>query len=324
MRVQQIAGALTLSVAVAAIGLIAAAPAAAEERREVETRVKITSVEDDLVKGEVFSPEAGCRNVRRVKLVHHPGADPFFTLSGGHGSRGRTFYLDLGDQKYDRVRVTRSPSHPNGRFICKGDRSRRFTVPPPSEAGIAPAPASAAEDRKEDLPSGFSPHVRERVKSRVKINSIRKRGDAWLVEGVVRSRVNGCERGRLMELKTGRGREWRHDVRDTDRTDRRGRFTLHGTEIRRLASIRATSALSKPNRRVECISDISRRFTIPHRPKPARGRGPAGPTSRSASRHRQPVLGVGRPARLGHLRRLVDRIGGRVYQMYTSVSEAAG
>jgi hypothetical protein len=141
---------------------------------------------------------------------------------------------------------------------------------------IAATPASAAEERKGVLPSGHQ-LATERVKSRVKINSIRKRADAWLVEGVVRSRVNGCERGRLMELNTGRGKPWAREVRDKDRTDRRGRFTLYGTEIRRLASVRATSVLSKPNRRVECNADTSRRFTLPP-PSYARPRSPpAGP-----------------------------------------------
>ena len=40
-------------------------------------------------------------------------------------------------EEHDRVKVRRSPS-PDGRFICKADRSRRFTIPPPSKPRSLP------------------------------------------------------------------------------------------------------------------------------------------------------------------------------------------
>jgi hypothetical protein len=130
----------------------------------------------------------------------------------------------------------------------------------------AAAPTSAAKDASSSpaatapgsTAAGFGPGASPPVvKSRVKINSIREKGaDAWLVEGVVRSPVKGCERRRLVTLTTARRPE--HGVRDKDRTDRRGRFTIYGTGIRRGASVWATSALSKPNRRRTCKVDEKR------------------------------------------------------------------
>jgi hypothetical protein len=158
--------ALTLSVALAAIGLIAAAPAsAAKDRKVVKTQVKITGVSSEIVSddfdgapyaiykvyGVVRSPREECRRDRPKELIHHP--------SDWHAASGymRHFVLFWRDrtapftEEHDRVKVRRLTSRawgeyhnaaPAGRFICKADRSRQFTIPPPSEAGIAAAHAS--------------------------------------------------------------------------------------------------------------------------------------------------------------------------------------
>jgi hypothetical protein len=169
--------ALTLSVALAATGLIAAAPAsAAEDRKAVKTQVKITRVSSHIVspdfrppyawyfvKGKVRSPRAGCRYGRWVRLNHQTEdqTDGYFTAS-----RDGVFWLGWPDrtfpftQQHDRAKITRSPSAshplaesvPDGRFTCKGDRSRRFTIPPPSEVGIA---AAAPEQRKSLFRAGL-------------------------------------------------------------------------------------------------------------------------------------------------------------------------
>ena len=160
--------ALTLSVALAVIGLIAAAPAsAAQDRKVVKTQVKITRVTSEIVspdsgppyavyevKGRVRSPRIGCRINRRVELIHHKELEIFrsFDQYRGPGEFPQGFFwIGLVDRtfpftpKHDRVKVPRSPSHarsrshPDGRFICEGDKSPRFTIPPPSEAGIAAA-----------------------------------------------------------------------------------------------------------------------------------------------------------------------------------------
>ena len=149
---------LTLSVALAAIGLIAAAPAsAANDRKEVETRVKITRVSSHIVspvsgapyasysvKGVVHSLRPGCRIYRPVTLIHHQVFEVFrhFTTADDRPGWFWQAWPDLTvpfTQQHDRVKVPRSPSYPDGRFICEGDRSPRFTIPPPSEAGIAAA-----------------------------------------------------------------------------------------------------------------------------------------------------------------------------------------
>ena len=149
--------ALTLSVALAAIGLIAAAPAsAAKERKVVKTQVKIKSVSSEIgplgrvqyfVKGRVHSPRRGCRNDRRVQLkdqTEHVTRAGLRSVTRGRFWLGWTDRTDPPTQQQVRVKVPRSTSRStslaDGRFICKGDRSRWFTIPPPSEAGIAAAP----------------------------------------------------------------------------------------------------------------------------------------------------------------------------------------
>ncbi len=143
---------LTLGVALAAIGLIAAAPAsAAKDRKVVKTQVKITRVSSEIgplgrtkyfAKGRVHSPQRECRINRRVMLkdrTEHVTRAGYFTVT-----RGR-FWLSWPDRTdpptQQQVRVTAPrTAHRDDRFICELDRSRRFTIPPPSEAGIAAAP----------------------------------------------------------------------------------------------------------------------------------------------------------------------------------------
>ena len=144
--------ALTMSVALAAIGLIAAAPAsAAQDREVVKTQVKITRVSSEIghlgrthysVKGRVHSPQRQCRINRRVMLKDRT---EHVTRTGSHSvTRGR-FWLGWPDRtdppSQQQVRVTAPrTAHRDDRFICELDRSRWFTIPAPSEAGIAAAP----------------------------------------------------------------------------------------------------------------------------------------------------------------------------------------
>ena len=151
---------------VAVVGLIAAAVSAAEDRKEVKTQVKIQRVSSRIVtpvsgppyasysvKGKVLSPRVGCRYARIVRLNHrskHPGDLRAAT------NRTGGFHISWFDetfpftQQHDRAKITRSPAKsvpggnppPDGRFTCESDRSPRFTIPPPSDAGIAAAPAT--------------------------------------------------------------------------------------------------------------------------------------------------------------------------------------
>jgi hypothetical protein len=67
---------------------------------------------------------------------------------------------------------------------CEHDRSPRF-IPPPSEAGIAAAPASAVEE----------------VKSQAKIRSVKALGGtAFSVQGSVDSSDEDCKQERLVRL----------------------------------------------------------------------------------------------------------------------------
>jgi hypothetical protein len=158
--------ALALSVALAAIGLTAPAPtSAAQDREQVKTRVRITSVSsyivgDDFgppyaiyrVYGVVRSPRPECRRYRPKELIHHPSD---WHAAGGEFRHFSLFWRDRTSpftEEHDRVKVRRWTSRdwgefhdaaPDGRFICKRDTSRRFTIPPPSEAeieAVAPEP----------------------------------------------------------------------------------------------------------------------------------------------------------------------------------------
>ncbi len=208
---------LTLGVALAALGLIAAAPAsAAKDRKVVKTRVTITHVSSEIdssnlgapyaiysVYGVVRSPRAECRRDRPKELIHHPSD---WHAAGDYAAQ---FILSWRDrtspfpQQHDRVIVARWPTRPlpgsdapDGRFICKGDRSPRFTIPPPSEAGIAATAASAAKARKV-------------VKTRVKITRVSSgivspdygAPYAWYeVKGKVHSPRAECRYGRIVRL----------------------------------------------------------------------------------------------------------------------------
>jgi hypothetical protein len=231
MRDQQIAGALTLSVALAALGLIAAAPASALEDVElrvkvngstlalaepgqrfpggllgtvkVKSRVKIKRVTDipgsgrKKVIGVVRSRKRACEKDRVVYLK--VGGVPLVTgVKGWATNRRGVWKIKIGgyglDVKPEKVLengfsavVDREIKINEGRrgLHCGPDRSPRFTVPPPSEAGIAAAPASAAEE------------VRE-VKTRVTVLFVA--GPGFYVKGSVRSSDEECERDRLVKL----------------------------------------------------------------------------------------------------------------------------
>jgi hypothetical protein len=159
---------LTLSVALAAIGLIAAAPAsAAQDRKAVKTQVKITGVSSEIVNpdvqeasfgidpyaiysvyGVVRSPREECRRDRPKELIHHPSD---WHASSGYFTRFNLYWRDRTapfTEEHDRVKVRRWTSRawgayhnaePDGRFICKADRSRRFTIALPSDAEIEAA-----------------------------------------------------------------------------------------------------------------------------------------------------------------------------------------
>jgi hypothetical protein len=230
MRVQQIARALTLSVALTAIGVIAApAPAsAAGDRKEVKTRVKIQRVHSNVVKGVVRSPEKDCEWHRHVWLVDDSGRR-YRTLDPLAGLRARftlNRVIPVVEASTFRVVAPRSvprerswrpiPGHGGGfnrSFKCKADRSRWLTFPPPSEAGIAAAPASAPED------------VRE-VKTRLRITfMVGSPGGELFVKGRVRSPEQRCVNRRIVKFIGERAGNL-HGRANGDRTLRGGRFTL--------------------------------------------------------------------------------------------------
>jgi hypothetical protein len=142
MTVHGIARALTLSTALAAIGLIAAAPAsAAGQTREVETKLHLNRVQHDLggrpgdrwlLTGQVRSSVKACERGRLVKLVggkRLPGRLQHTkdrTTPGG-GARG-SFFLQWYDssppQRY-RVKVRRSfPGGEDRSLKCEADEKR--------------------------------------------------------------------------------------------------------------------------------------------------------------------------------------------------------
>jgi hypothetical protein len=142
MRVQQIARAGTLSVALAAIGLIAAAPASAtHDLREVETKLHLNRVRHDLggrpgdrwlLTGQVRSSVKACERGRLVKLVggrrlRGGGQHTKDRTAAGGGQRGH-FYLGWYDssppQRY-RVKVRRSfPGGEDRSLKCEADEKR--------------------------------------------------------------------------------------------------------------------------------------------------------------------------------------------------------
>jgi hypothetical protein len=287
MRVEQIAGALTLSVALAAIGLITAAPAsAAEEVREVTTRVKIQRVHSrtltwvtwdgipvpsrfrvgGVVKGVVRSRKEGCESHRRVRLVDDSGRRYRQPVSIPHpnrtGGRGRfelypTLREEVAEASTFRVVAPRSfpREPPNGtrRFItrsfkCKADRSRWFTFPPPSEAGIAAAPASAAEE----------------VNTRLKLDrlDLDPGVDRFYVSGRVRSSVKACKRPRFVNVIRPGGVRVAHPHgarrRLTD-TDSKGHFSLSWRDENPPARYRFKVPRSFPEgRSLKCEADVKR------------------------------------------------------------------
>jgi hypothetical protein len=137
MRFHQIKRARTLSVVLAAISLIAAAaPAsAAEDVREVKTRVKITFVagspETELfVRGRVRAPEQKCERRRVVKF---PGEDAVGSFPEGGGDLtvgGNRFSLVLRDPTPREHYRLRTPAmfREAGRLKCEAD-VKRFRTP---------------------------------------------------------------------------------------------------------------------------------------------------------------------------------------------------
>jgi hypothetical protein len=258
-------------VALATIALIAAAPAWAEDLREVETRVKINHVSSRIVNShppsasyrvrfELRSPEAGCRNGRRVKLVHRPGVRSWTEDSGATLYWNDELEFPF-TREHERVKVSRSRPQPNGEprretFICKGDRSRRLTFPRPSEAGIAAAPASAAEEVTE-------------AKTRVKISFAGTlSGEDFFMKGEVQSPVKKCERRRLVKLVGGSPVRGYVVDYTTARTKpgggHRGRFSLDWVDPNPPAHYRIKAPRSFPRKdgSLKCKADV-KRFRTP-------------------------------------------------------------
>jgi hypothetical protein len=143
MRFHQSTRARTLSFALAGIGLLAvAAPAAANHdvfKQRVElTRVVQTESGDYRVKGRVHSPVARCRK-RMARLYQGVGGR---TDWKDRTTRRGKFSIRVPQSEEGRTFRVRAPG-----VQCASDKSRWFTLPPASEAGIAAAAsASAAAD----------------------------------------------------------------------------------------------------------------------------------------------------------------------------------
>ena len=244
---------------VAVVGLIAAPVPAAKDRKEVKTRVKITRVSSTIesadptapsaiyqVYGVVRSPREECRGKRPKELIHHP--------SDWHAAAGELRHFNLFwrertlpfTEEHDRVKVRRSPS-PDGRFICKADRSRRFTIPPPSEAAVA---AVAKEKIK----------VETSVSLTASLSAPQPDPSPSFV-GEVKAKKKGCERGRTVTVSNGSG----YKV-GPDKTNNRGKYRifisghdvpLHEPFTAKVRKMRLTKASGKT---IVCKAAKSKQF----------------------------------------------------------------
>jgi hypothetical protein len=154
MRFHQITRA-TLSFALAAIGLLAVAtPASATE--VFKTRVELNRVVHKVathyshysVKGRIHSGARWCAQdgFAQLQLVNDRGNHRPTHWSDGTNSRGEFSIRVPQSEEGKTFRViVRRKILGEGRK-CDRDKSRRFTLRPASEAGVAAAPASAAAD----------------------------------------------------------------------------------------------------------------------------------------------------------------------------------
>jgi hypothetical protein len=161
MRVHEIARALTLSVAVAVIGLIAAAPASAAlgggQTVRVKSKVTVYQVDGGFpdYNGRVKANEAACTENRKVKLFFKPTSGGprrlLRTTSTGDYVREHPwgdFSSFWGPKWIDRLSrngslsadylvalVTRTE---RSGYVCLRDRSRRLPLDRPWRAGATP------------------------------------------------------------------------------------------------------------------------------------------------------------------------------------------
>jgi hypothetical protein len=239
MRVQQIAGALTLSMALAAIGLIAvAAPASAGlgggQTVRVESEITIRfAAAGHFYSGRVKANKVACTENRKVKLFFRRtrgGPRRLFktTSTGDDGRWGpkRFEWLAGGGRLSADVFFAVVTRTERSGYVCLRDKSRVVafhqgdgchpTCQPSTsrEAGIAAAPASAAEDAKE-VKTHVHLHLRRTVPP-----------GHWDLSGRVLSSVKTCERGRKVRVKRIGGA-----TLDKDRTQagggHRGEFFLN-------------------------------------------------------------------------------------------------
>jgi hypothetical protein len=274
-RKGQMARALTLSVALAASGLIAAAPAsAAENRKEVKTRVKISLTQvsgpsggatspDYLVKGRVQSPAKACE--RRWVMVTKPRGHRRDTDHTTRRRRGRftlTWTERSGEPpEHYLVKALRSfPGQRRGEYgrVCEADQvrlsTRTFT---PSEAGIAAAtPASAAEEVKE-------------VNTRVRLNRLNydPSVDGFYLRGRVLSPAEGCERRRRVKVMDGAPRA---HGRTTALASKGGSFKLHWHDPTPAEHyrVKAPRSFAPGHRSLKCEPD-AKRIRVPPLPSEA-------------------------------------------------------
>jgi hypothetical protein len=150
MKVHQITRARTLSVALAAIGLlVAVAVPASSAGNEFKTRVELTRVVQKAdgsyrVKGRIHSPYERCR-----KSKIHPVSVSLREVGVGAGGVARTYGTDWWDRASTRrgkfsIRVPQSEEGSTFRvkgglgrddsvdYRCQKDLSRRFTLGPRS------------------------------------------------------------------------------------------------------------------------------------------------------------------------------------------------
>jgi hypothetical protein len=266
MRVQQITRAPTLSVALAAIGLLAvAAPASATE--VVQTRVELNRVVHKAA-GHYshYSVKGRIHSAPRFELCAQDGFAQL-QLVNNHG-RGRTDWSDGTNSRGEfSIRVPQSEAGSTVRVIvrrkiigqgrkCDSDKSRRFTLGPASEAGVAAAAsASAADDVKA-------------FKTRVKVTRVvqTEAGD-YALKGHVHSPDERCRkiaRRRDVWLRYTEGfpraTDWIDDL------TRRGKFSIRVPQSEAGSSFFVLAQgfrMGGGEPIFKCKADESRQFTLP-------------------------------------------------------------
>jgi hypothetical protein len=237
MRVQQIAGALTLSVALAVIGLITATPAsAAEDVTEVKTRLKIKRDKDSnrgfKVVGVVRSAEEACERHRLVRLRLSWPAARAPSVPGRHGARTRTNRRGVfkarfrGDPGYWFAGVDSRflPPGEGGRLECEAAGSGLFRLPRSPRSSSWWDSPRPVRTRNRTAPASAAGEVRE-VKTRLTIRSRGSMGRERFVRGRVHSPERKCEGNRLVKVIAPKyGRRYR------DRTGSSGGFLLEWIE----------------------------------------------------------------------------------------------